>query len=280
MIYIFCALYCEAAPLINKLGLKQRDCGIPFDCFTDGEEKYLLTLTGVGHTAAAAAAASVCTRFNAGSRDFFVNIGTCAGSQKGGIYRCNKITAQTTGRAYYPDMIISSDFGECEIISVSQPCSDRGMFESADGHIRVAEMEAEGFFAGVHYFAGPDRLALIKVVSDAGAEVTADTLRDVMEAAADRIVSFLERVSELINSESEPDPADGEENRRLAEGLCEALHCSVTMSGEVKQLLRYLLLEGCDIKALVDGMYREGDLPCRDRREGKKVIERLKERVL
>lgn len=50
MIYIFCALYHEAEPLIREYGLKKRQMKLVFLSFSE-EENILLTVTGCGMNA-------------------------------------------------------------------------------------------------------------------------------------------------------------------------------------------------------------------------------------
>ena len=57
MIYIFCALYHEAEPLIREYGLKKKTDETCFPVFFSEEENILLTVTGCGMNAATAAVA-------------------------------------------------------------------------------------------------------------------------------------------------------------------------------------------------------------------------------
>lgn len=78
MIYIFSALYHEAEPLIREYGLKKKTDETCFPVFFDEEKQILLTVTGCGMNAAAAAVARICTKNTPQPEDFLVNIGTCA----------------------------------------------------------------------------------------------------------------------------------------------------------------------------------------------------------
>ena len=78
MIYIFCALYHEAEPLIREYGLKKKTDETCFPVFFSEEENILLTVTGCGMNAATAAVARICTKRTPQPADFLVNIGTCA----------------------------------------------------------------------------------------------------------------------------------------------------------------------------------------------------------
>ncbi len=78
MMYIFCALYHEAEPLIREYGLKKKTDETCFPVFFDEEKQILLTVTGCGMNAATVAVARICTKRTPQPEDFLVNIGTCA----------------------------------------------------------------------------------------------------------------------------------------------------------------------------------------------------------
>ncbi len=61
----------------------------------------------------------------------------------------------------------------------------------------------------------------------------------------------------------------------VADDLC----CSETMRFELKQCLKYASLCGVDVEGILRSMYENGDLPCPDRRAGKKRLLELKNRV-
>ena len=148
MIYIFCALYHEAEPLIREYGLKKKTDETCFPVFFSEEENILLTVTGCGMNAATAAVARICTKRTPQPADFLVNIGTCAkvsyskGSgqtcrnvseketaagdglhssdkrktvqeqsvKAGEVYLCKKIMEHVTGRTFYPDILYRHPF--------------------------------------------------------------------------------------------------------------------------------------------------------------------------
>lgn len=155
MIYIFCALYHEAEPLIREYGLKKKTDETCFPVFFSEEENILLTVTGCGMNAATAAVARICTKRTPQPADFLVNIGTCAkvsyskGSgqtcrnvseketaagdglhssdkrktvqeqsvKAGEVYLCKKIMEHVTGRTFYPDILYRHPFEEAEIVT-------------------------------------------------------------------------------------------------------------------------------------------------------------------
>ena len=108
MIYIFCALYHEAEPLIREYGLKKKTDETCFPVFFSEEENILLTVTGCGMNAATAAVARICTKRTPQPADFLVNIGTCAkvSYSKGSGQTCRNVSEKETAAG---DGLHSSD---------------------------------------------------------------------------------------------------------------------------------------------------------------------------
>ena len=66
----------------------------------------------------------------------------------------------------------------------------------------------------------------------------------------------------------------------VAEQLCQELHCSQTMRAPWYSVSDIETLADVDYQNVLDKMRADGELPCRDRREGKKRFEELKQRLL
>ena len=62
--------------------------------------------------------------------------------------------------------------------------------------------------------------------------------------------------------------------------LAEDLHCSVTMKAELMQLLKYWRLTGFDAASLLQRYYEQKLLPCKDKREGRRVLDELQNKWL
>lgn len=122
MIYLFTALYCEAAIFIKRFHLKKNPEHTSFPEFYRDEAGIRLTITGVGEIAAAAAVGSIGTKYKPKAEDILVNIGTCAhGAEGNGIFLCNKIVEQATGKTFYPDILFRHDFTEKTIVTGMRP---------------------------------------------------------------------------------------------------------------------------------------------------------------
>lgn len=62
--------------------------------------------------------------------------------------------------------------------------------------------------------------------------------------------------------------------------LAEDLHCSVTMKAELLQLLKYWRLTGFEADALLHSYYEQELLPCKDKREGRRLLDELQNKWL
>ena len=62
--------------------------------------------------------------------------------------------------------------------------------------------------------------------------------------------------------------------------LTSDMRCSKVMGDQLAQLIKYCRLSGIDYKAVLDEYYTNGLLPCESKREGKKCLFELKQRLL
>ncbi len=326
MIYIFTALYCEAKNLIRQFHLTKNPENTRFQEFYNEKSGVRLTVTGVGGTAAATAVGSICTAYPPAEDDLLVNIGTCAyirsadGQQpsfrdREGIFLCNQITEQATGRSFYPDMLYHHEFQEASIVTGMRPWNagadrvvgrDAGCDKSEDGlagcdragtgdagrngnrygdaklhHAKTGalyDMEAAAVYQSGAYFFGPHQMSFLKIVSDFGTAegVSHGQVESLMEMNGDKLLAFIGRLRVISDYAGESDVrlTCGD---KAVETLCRDLHCSRAMRDSLKQHLHYLALAGADVCLLIQNLYKEGFVPCRDRREGKLCLEQLKQ---
>ncbi|SCW55778.1 hypothetical protein SAMN02910456_01841 [Ruminococcaceae bacterium YRB3002] len=273
MIYLFAALYCEAEPLIKRYGLTG-DGEYPFAGFVSEDGRIRLTITGVGKTYAAAAASSVCTKFNVTSRDFLINIGTCAGcSGMSGAYLINKVTDGDNGRTYYPDMLYNTGLRENQVTTLSRIATP-GLISGESS--MLWEMEASGFCDAARLYAPPDRVQLIKVVSDNGADsgkdITDGMLRMTVTGSLDDIAAALDVYLNVDDVEI-PEPVE-------VSPLAEDFRCSETMRQDLIKLMIYCRNSRRDASLILDAMRNEGLIPAPDRQRGKEALNEFKRRIL
>lgn len=236
----------------------------------------------------------------------------------GTLFLCNKIKEQATGRTFYPDLLYQHKFAEAQILTGAKPYKATTALSSVDNsqaddiYPLLYDMEAAAIYqAGAYYF-GPHQMSFLKVISDTGntESVTAQLIEGLLGQNMDDIAEYIAtlRAAEeethredpvyksampqnpIRKNAMPPDPVC--ENTmpqnpiyksvmpQSPEQLCRDLHCSRTMSNSVRQHLCYWILSDVDYLRVLEEMYLEGKLPCKDKREGKQRFEELKERLL
>lgn len=289
MIYLFTALYAEADLFIKKYHLEKNLENTRFQEFYQEESGIRLTITGVGEIAAAAAVSSVCSTYKPQKGDILLNIGTCArlaGNE--GVFVCNKIIEQATGKTFYPDLLYRHDLWEEAVVTGMMPCNweeyiklvDSERLSVENSSENLYDMEAAAIYQAGSYFFAPHQMIFLKVVSDGGKakEVTKEKVKRCMEINQEILFDFLEKIF-VITQESQRKDKTFQREKIQMETLCADLHCSKVMEDALKQNIHYWELTGVDYASVIQDMYREGILPCRDKREGKLCFEELKKRL-
>lgn len=350
MIFVFCALYPEAAALISHYGLKKDTAENRFQVFFDTEREICLTVTGAGEIAAAAAVSRICTKYHAGRGDILVNLGSCAAvampavgeyhpetcggedaeclraaaALPGHAFLCNRLTEAATGKTFYPDILYRHRFCERGIVTgmnlidatkagfstglcgvpdeTAAACAQNGVF--------LYDMEAAAIYQAGAYFFGPHQMSFIKIVSDveelttesasadgrperaalgksapgnpAAGNLSKEELIRLTEANLEGVTAYIDllRAAETEGYGGAASAAAGGYDAAFANKLCRDFCCSQTMKSALCQYLRYCALAGLDYRAAAETMYRDGRLPCRDKREGKLRLEEFKRQLL
>lgn len=272
MVYIFTAMYCEARALIEYFHLKKELNQTRFQVFSEEDGKILLTVMGTGMVSAAVAVSSICTAYGAGQEDFLVNVGVAAArSATDKMVLCNKIIDLPSGKTYYPDVLYRHPFLEGAVSTVLKPVME------LSGQEGLFDMEAAAVYqAGVYFFA-PHQMCFLKVASDHGIDfrkVTREQIEQILLSHVDEIAGFAMRLYDMGKRTVSSTPkVEGFQT------LCHDLHCSKTMEELLWQHLRYCALAGVDVKPVIEALYREKKLPCKDKREGKVCFDELKQRL-
>lgn len=274
MIYIFSAFYAEAKNIIDHYGLKKEKSPemVRFDVFTN--ESIRLVITGVGEINAAAAVSNIGGAYGISPDDEILNVGCGAGFSSdiclGSIFLGNKLTEQMTGRTFYPDMLMKANFRECEIVTVA-----RVLNEGCDSV--VYDMEAAAVYQAAAFFVGPHRMHFIKLVSDAGERIDQSKITELFALQEDKICGYIDRLLSACADKAQMD--DTQSSWNMDRLICD-MRCSKVMGDQLAQLIKYCRLSGIDYKAVLDEYYTNGLLPCESKREGKKCLFELKQRLL
>ena len=282
MVYVFCAFYGECSGLIKHYNLKKRqtDKYYRFDVFENENQPVRIILTGQGSVMAAAAVSGAASFFGIKAEDAIINVGTCAGDyEPGQVFICNKITEEATGRTFYPDMILRSNLPERELVTA--PVVIRKSiheYANKDSHNMVLyDMEAAAIYQAANLYVGPHRMGFVKVVSDNGdiEGLTPDFIKGLMAEAVDEIASYVD----MFVTDTH-DMCRAEESTQFTNQLCKDLHCSKVMENQVRQLIKYLSLEGTDYMTYINKLYNEGRLPAHDKKNGKVCLDEIKRELL
>lgn len=295
MIYLFAALTCEVEPIARRLKMKPLSGNLPFRQMISPDESVLLTLTGTGPVAAAAAVGGVLAARNATAGevkrkgDFLLSIGSCAGlrgGEKGSLYLANKLTGLGDRRTFYPDLLINTEFAEGEVITVSRIWNrdDRDLTASlvqmsADSRNPVlVDMEAAAIYqTGALYF-GPHEMSFLRLVTDSGngGSVTGEQISEGFEGYARTILDYISAVKTFCDAQAGEDRILDPDGERVLDKFQEDIHCSETMKIRLRQLVAYMELAGIPWKVYIKEFYDMKRVPCRDRKNGKQILERLK----
>lgn len=237
MLYILTALKCEAAAL----------GGLP------GE----VIVTGVGGHVV-----DCIKRIGLKPDDHVLNVGICAGSEKGEGYLINQVISSVTGRRFYPDILFESGAKEMTLTYSDEVVTsvEYGM---------LYDMESALICDAVLKIIPPSNLALYKVVSDSGENFpSANEVTQLIRAHVDeirKIASLL--VSEEGNASYEFIPESVKENLRLTQ----------YMRNELKDLEHYCVASGRqdEVLKLLSYMENEGRIPVKDKKAGREVLDEI-----
>jgi len=295
MIYIFTAIYPEAKELSSLLQLKKENTDGKYQQYIDENGYIRLIVTGTGSISAAIAVSHICTKYHVNNKDMLLNIGLCAVYEKkqyhNDIYICNKILEKETGKSYYPDILYRHDFKESEILTMAVLYDRRetyfdietNTFNSSTAGIRLIDMEAAGFYQAAVRYVGPERIIVLKMVSDCGEpeKVSLASIKDIFDKNANKIQSFIAMLCSLQEVEkAELKKLPSLDKEEWISQVCCDMHCSEAMRGRLLHLFWYLHIMGIDYHKKIDELYAEKKLPCRDKREGKRCYEQLEKELL
>ncbi len=277
MFYIVCALAAEARPLISALSLRKDDHACPYDTYFSEDSTCVLVLSGMGNVAASSAASYLLTRFGfRPDRDFLLNFGSCAGSIPG-LYLIHKITDEVTGRVFYPDMLY--DLSSCGLPLSSEKAlvTVPKVISSLPDPDLLYEMEASGIFQAASRFCPPHRMIFLKYVSDSGEEDPKNITSALLTERAMEQLPHVLSVLEYLGKEECPEELIDED---LYISTCLGLRLSETMRHELRQLFFYAKASGQDIESILSGLASEEKIPARSKKEGKEVINVIRDRLL
>ncbi|NGX38847.1 MAG: Futalosine hydrolase [Chlamydiae bacterium] len=160
MLYLVCAIPCEAEPLIRFFGLKSLSNELPFRIFSRGEIS--LVITGVGRIAAATACGYLHGQF-AKTNPIWLNVGIAGHptAEIGNPFMVHKIEG---ARSFYPSFTFSPPCPTAPLLTVDKPAKELSKE-------CLYDMEGAGFYESAARFSSLELIHLVKIVSDDGAQI-------------------------------------------------------------------------------------------------------------
>lgn len=272
MIFVFCAIYEEAAPIIRYFNLKKDTESKKISVFSN--ENIVLALTGCGEVNAAMVSSIICERHDAQKDDIIVNFGICAGNEKikYNLFLINKIIEMNTQKTFYPDMLFNIGIKENAITTTSK------VVRTLEDENMLYDMEAAAIYQVASMFVTIEKILIIKVVSDSGNGATVN-ITDVLNKSKANItictiIEELLSISRIITSKKKSI------NQDFLTRLTLDMKCSETMKNDLKKLLEYCILSGFPYEELVGELYNQGLLPVKSKREGLESLDEFRKRVL
>jgi hypothetical protein len=227
-VFIFTALECEAKPFIQYFNLKKEQNNMVFSRYSHGS--IILTISGIGKTAMAAAVAHTFALFPKARTPVIINIGIAGHKSQpiGDLFLASKVSDNDSGKRFYPHLMGNNLPLSCEVITSSKPCTNYNLDALAD-------MEASAFYEVAVKFSSNELIHCIKVISDNESKSIKDIRPSlVIEwischlASIDHLIQHWSKLSQLIT------PAKQE----AFTGLVEKHHFSVSSQIKLKALLQ------------------------------------------
>ncbi|EMY11936.1 phosphorylase domain protein [Leptospira weilii str. Ecochallenge] len=147
MIFISAALFPEAKPLIETLGLKILRDKTPFPIYRN--EKYILVVSGAGKIFSAMSVVFLLNEFKNSVVDssWILNFGICGAPKEsfkiGESFLIHKIKDEGSSKSVYPDILFKSPIPESVLLTVDKPVFRNEISELPN---TLVDMEAFGFF--------------------------------------------------------------------------------------------------------------------------------------
>jgi hypothetical protein len=152
--------------------------------------------------------------------------------------------------------------------------------EEISGFGGLCDMEAAAIYQAGNYYYSPDRMLFLKVVTDHGVKAKEPVDVQGFDSLVDPFIRQMISAAEVLQKTEN----EKHKLRALAEAdaknLSEEMHYSVTMTAELIQLLFYCRLTGKDYVKLTDKYHSRGQLPAKNKREGKRLLEDFREKLL
>lgn len=207
MINLFCALPCEAQPLIQHFKLSELKEHELFRLYQSEDKTISLAITGIGKLNAAAAVTYHHACLQTTPADIWLNIGVAghASLAIGEACLVNKITDEQSATTWYPQILFKTDCTSAPLITHDAPSTE---YQEA-----LFDMEASGFYQMALRLGTAELIHCLKIVSDNQAQpaekINADGVKTLIANHKTTVVQLIESLKpfaeELDSIKSEPE---------------------------------------------------------------------------
>ncbi|MCQ8103455.1 hypothetical protein NP590_04985 [Methylomonas sp. SURF-2] len=249
-VFIFCALACEAKPLIGAWKLKKLTAAShPFAIHADSSR--VVVVTGIGQTAMAGAVGYTMALFAHPPLPVMLNLGI-AGHHNlplGSLVLGHKIVACESGRGFYPQFPFT----------ISQPTRTISTQAKPNTHYStdaLFDMEASAFYEMALKFSSSELIHVVKIISDNHqSPVTAISESTVEHWISAQLAAFEEILELLLAQNPQLRPHEPE----LYQVMLREFHFTVSGRLKLKALLqRWRVLKGEAPPIGPSGQFRSG----------------------
>lgn len=257
--------------MIDALGLKKDPASRKLPVYKGDDQ--LLVISGIGKVRAGIATAHAIHTAGEPENCNVINAGICgAGNAKyelGEAVIANKIWDQSTGREFYPDMLLNRGLRE-----VSLGTFDK-LVTSANGlSCDVVDMEASGVFQAAQLFVASHEMLFLKVVSD-HLEFSSVDYPQMLRYYEDSVGNWLPL---LVN---QPDLVSADypitdKHEKLIQELVERMRLTATQTVQLRNaVLRFLLRGGETLDFLKSRFQETSEHKARRNKQFRVIIETL-----
>ncbi|MGR8930061.1 MAG: hypothetical protein ACU836_05420 [Gammaproteobacteria bacterium] len=248
-VFVFCALTCEAKPLIKAWRLqKNLSQDHPFAVYA-GKDKAVI-ISGLGKVNMAAAVAYAMALNRNPKSAVLINLGIAGHHSEALATVClaHKIIDQESGSCFYPQMPFAVTCETQTVTTVTRPRVDyteQGLYE----------MEAAGFYEVAMKFSSSELIQVVKIVSDNPYSPITDITEYAVERWVGQELPIIENIIEqLVQLRRQPESALD----ALHRDLLKEFHFTVSRSLKLKALLRrWRLLKGSELLAWRDAELKD-----------------------
>ena len=187
-IHFFCALLCEANPIIENYNLIKSDKYNLFNIYLSADKEITLTLTGIGKSNMAKAVNYHHECVNTSSNNIWLNIGI-AGHKNieiGEIRLVNKITDDEDKLSWYPQIIFDPPCDCLDLVSLKSPSTK---YKSC-----LYDMEASGFYQMAVKFGTSELIHSLKIISDNSKKTISEINKKNIEFIVKNKINVIEKL--------------------------------------------------------------------------------------